>query len=169
MNIAVRSRVIDSSTITPRMATVDDIPQLLEVIAQFFAASRWSECLTLDDRGARQYLRRAIETGYSPYVLALDGDRIVGFISYHAEKGVYTDPLAVLDEVFVLPSYRNSDIGRRLVWVAMGLARDSGAKVFHFPVASGMGVQRSLINMLKKFGAEEIGVILRVVLQAEDE
>jgi len=148
---------------------VSDIPQLLEVIKVFFASSRWSECLKLDDDGARNYLQRAISTGYSPYVLALDGDRIVGLISYHAEKGVYSEPLAVLDEVFVLPEYRASDIGRRLIWVAMQLAKDNGATVFHFPVASGMGVQRSLINLLKKYGAEEIGVILRVVLQKEGE
>ena len=65
----------------------------------------------------------------------------------------------------MVPRLRRSDLGRRLIHYAMHISKAEGAKVFNFPVASGMPAQQSLINMLvRHVGAEPVGVILRKVL-----
>jgi GNAT superfamily N-acetyltransferase len=115
--------------------------------------------------GALDYLRRAIGSGFAPHVLAYDGDELVGLCSYHM-YACYTDkPIAVMDETFVLPRLRRTDIGRRLVFLAIHLAKGDGCAIMNFPIASGMKAQTSLMNMVARhFGAEPVGVIFRKVL-----
>ena len=47
---------------------------------------------------------------------------------------------------------------------AMDLAKGDGATCMHIPLTSGHKAMPSLINLFKKFGAEEIGVVMRKVL-----
>jgi GNAT superfamily N-acetyltransferase len=164
MNIAPRRLRTATPHIELRLATKDDVETVVPFLALFFARSRWAEQLTFNSDAATAYLSRAIPTGYAPYIMALDGDRLVGICSYHMYN-VFTEPVGVMDETYVLPDYRRTDLGRRLVYLAMHLAKSEGCKIMNFPVASGMFEQRSLINMLvRHFGCEPMGLLLRKVL-----
>lgn len=164
MNIAARNLKSATPHIELRLATKDDVEKLVPFLAGFFARSRWAENLTFHTGKARDYLERAISSGFSPYVLALDGEELVGCCSYHTYS-VFTDPIAVMDETYVVPRLRRTDLGRRLVYLVIHLAKTDGCKVMNFPVASGMYEQRSLINMLvRHFGCEPMGLLLRKVL-----
>jgi GNAT superfamily N-acetyltransferase len=164
MNMAARSLKSTTPHIELRLATKEDVVRIVPFLAYFFAQSRWAENLAFHSEKARDYLEYAIPPGYAVYIIALDGDEVVGVISYHTFK-VFTDPMAVMDETYVLPRLRRTDLGRRLVYLALHLAKGDGCKVMNFPVASGMYEQRSLINMLvRHFGCEPMGLLLRKVL-----
>jgi hypothetical protein len=183
MNIAVRdvqpAHCTRTQHIELRLAKVDDAPQIAAMFGVWFPLSIWRDCLTYDQEKAAPWIARGIASGCVPMVLAIerstknfsdpnsDGNSIpelVGSISWHLDSR-FTEPIGVLDEVFVLPRLQRSDLGRRLIHMAMHIAKAEGARVFNFPICSGMPAQRSLINMLTKhFGAEPVGVILRKVL-----
>jgi hypothetical protein len=194
MNMAVR-RVAPAPYCTRtqhielRLATVDDTPGIVRMIDDWFPMTIWKDCLTFDPAKAGMWIERGIRTGCEPFVLAVEApgkfpaadlDRNgvqeigaqnqnnfapVGMISWHLDARLTTRPIAVLDEVFVIPRLRRSDLGRRLILQAMLISEAEGAAVMNFPVASGMPEQQSLINMLvKHIGAEPVGAILRKVL-----
>lgn len=146
------------------MATVDDAANIAAFLGVFFARSRWAENLTYHEGKALAYLQRSIGTGYAPYVIALDGDELVGVCSYHTYD-VFTDPIAVMDETYVVPRLHRTDLGRRLVAMVLELAKADGCKIMNFPIASGMQEQNGLMNMVgRHFGAKYIGMIFRKVL-----
>lgn len=168
MNMAVRDPRIKRKTTTPhielRMAGVDDVGQVVDFLARFFARSRWADNLTFHGEKAARYLTGAIGSGYAPYVTAWDGEELVGLCSYHTFD-VFTDPIAVMDETYVVPRYHRTDLGRRLIAMVLALAKAEGCKVMNFPIASGMPEQNSLMNMVgRHFGAEYVGTIFRKVL-----
>jgi GNAT superfamily N-acetyltransferase len=112
-----------------------------------------------------RWLTTAIRSRHSHYIVADEGGKIVGLISYHIDDSFSAKPLAVLGEVYALAEYRKSFIGRRLVLAAMDMAKNhSGANCMHIPLSSGHKAMPTLVNLFKKFGAEEIGVIMRKVL-----
>jgi GNAT superfamily N-acetyltransferase len=168
MNIAASKMLSQRRCSTPhievRLAVLEDCEKVAAFLGYFFARSRWAECLTYDEAKALAYLKQAIPNGFAVYVIALEADELVGLCSYHTYS-FFTDPCAVMDETYVVPRLRRTDLGRRLVFLAMHLAKGDGCKCFNFPIASGMREQRSLMNMVQRhFGAEPMGVIFRKVL-----
>lgn len=150
-----------------RLATPDDVDRLVDLFSTFFAESQYQSHLTFDPEAAKKYLTRAIGSGYSPHIIAEDmddGDKIAGTISFHFDNSFSTEPLAVLDEVYALEKYRQTPVGRALVGSMMDWAKASGAHCMHIPITSGHASQQSLINLFKKFGAEEIGTVMRKAL-----
>lgn len=144
-----------------RLATIDDAPSVLDFIEMFFHATPWSSAMKFNRKSAGEFLPRAIGSGYAPHAVAFDGDEMVGMCSYHI-YAVYTDPIAVMDECYVLPRLRMTDLGRRLVGLAIDLARADGARVMNFPIASQLPAQNGLMNMVgRHFGAVYCGMIFR--------
>lgn len=186
MNMAVRNirraHCTRTQHIELRLADVDDAQRIAQLLGVFFAETIWPDCLTFDAARAAVCIERGIRNRTQPFILAfdrgpkkfedanryetgvLDQVPLVGCVSWHLDNR-FTDPIGVLDEVFVVPRLRRSDLGRRLIMLAVHVGKAEGAKVFNFPVASGMKQQASLINLLTRHvGAEPVGVILRKVL-----
>lgn len=162
------------NTVSLRLAKVDDVDALVELFRTFFHESRYSHYLTFDRDLARRYLTTAISTGFEPHIVAVHNNgRVVGVISYKIDDSFSNSGLAVMGEVYALKEYRRSrdaefiraPLGRRLIHAAMHLAKNiDRAKCMHIPIASGHASANTLINLFKKLGAEEIGVILKVPL-----
>jgi GNAT superfamily N-acetyltransferase len=166
MNMALRN--ISSRTTTPhievRLATTDDIPKLIELLAGFFASSNWADHMVLDRDKVAPYLHYGISTGKIPYVVAMDGDEMVGTCSYHTFD-MFSKPMGVMDETYVVKRLRRTDLGRRLIALILALAKAEGCAVMNLPICSGMKEQNSLMNMVgRHFGAEPVGMIFRKVL-----
>jgi GNAT superfamily N-acetyltransferase len=168
MNMALRDlpgrRSTSSSHVELRLAKAEDAAMIAKFLGDFFALSRWADNLSFHENKAAVYLTRVIGSGFAPYLLAMDGKEMVGVCSYHTFD-VFTDPIAVMDETYVLPKYKRTDLGRRLVATIIDLARGDGCKVMNFPICSGMTEQNSLMNMIgRHFGAHPVGMIFRKLL-----
>jgi GNAT superfamily N-acetyltransferase len=167
MNIAARinsARKTATPHIEVRLGRTEDAPKVVDFVEMFFHATPWAQVVSFKRDGAMKWLTMAIGSGYAPHALAFDGEELVGMCSYHTFS-TYTDPIAVMDETYVLPRLRRTDLGRRLIALAIELARADHCKVMNFPIASGMQAQNGLMNMVgRHFGAEPIGMIFRKVL-----
>ena len=168
MNIAspepATRRRTSTSHIEIRLAKPGDETKLVDLLELFFSLSAWKGAMRFHRDKTLLHLTGVLAMGRAPYIMALDGDELVGVCSYHIWSSC-TDPIAVLDECFVLPRLRRTDLGRRLIFLALHLAKGDGCVAFHFPIASGMPAQNSLMNMVgRHFGAEYIGTIFRKVL-----
>jgi GNAT superfamily N-acetyltransferase len=146
------------------MATFEDAEKIAQFLGEFFHLSAWASCLEYHQYKAQIYLARAIANDFVVYVLALDGKDIVGVCSYHIFD-VFTNPMAVMDETYVVKRLQRTDLGRRLVGTVLALAEADGCAVMNFPICSGMKEQNSLMNMIgNHFGGEPVGMIFRKVL-----
>ena len=159
-----RNRRTATPHIEVRLATFEDAPAIAEFLGEFFHLSAWAGYLEYHQHKAEIYLTRALANNFVVYVLALDKDEIVGVCSYHVFD-VFTNPMAVMDETYVVKRLQRTDLGRRLVAMVLALAKSDGCAVMNFPICSGMKEQNSLMNMVgKHFGAEPVGMIFRKVL-----
>jgi len=160
--LAKPKRTVRTPHINIRLAEAPDAAPLARFLGTFFARSEWASCLEYHEGKSRLYLEHALNTKFAMYVIALDGDEIVGVCSYHVFD-VFTDPLAVMDETYTTEKYQRTDLGRRLVAMVLELAKTvDGCKVMNFPICSGMKEQNSLMNMVgRHFGAKPVGMIFR--------
>jgi GNAT superfamily N-acetyltransferase len=148
-----------------RMATVDDVPQLVDLFDRFFHESQYATHLEYSRDNAAQYLKDVVGTGRSPHILAVLDGTIIGELSYHIDRSFLVEPMAILDEFYVIPEFAGSPVGRALVAAAMDICRDvEKAKCFHLVLSSGHKRSKTLVNLFKKFGAQEIGTVMNKVL-----
>jgi len=148
--------------------TADDAERLIGPIEALFNAGRYSTDLTFDRERGLGYLRQAIGSGFAVYLLAVDSTtkQVIGFGSYHLDQSFTTRPVAHLDELFVLEEFHrtHAHVGRILIAMMLSMAQGDGAAMLHFPITSGHAAARSLVNLLEKFGAEPVGLIMRRML-----
>lgn len=148
-----------------RLATVDDVDRLVTLFETFFAESSYPPAIEYDRERAKHYLTAAIKSGHEPHIIAPINGQIIGSISYVIDHQFSKQPFAVLGEVYALPEFRSSGLGRALVASAMDMAKHvDGATCMHIPITSGHKNVPTLVNLFKKFGAEQIGVMMRKVL-----
>jgi hypothetical protein len=151
--------------ISVRVGTPADVGAIVDLLERFFCMTIWAQNMKFNRPGAEQYLSYAIPAGFAPHALAFDGDELVGLCSYHLYTAYTDKPIAVMDETFVTPRLKRTDLGRRLVGLAIDLARADGCAIMNFPIASGLPAQNSLMNMVgRHFGADYVGTIFRKVL-----
>ena len=165
MNIAlrdVRRLSIDTSHIEIRLMTHDDVPDVVRLFDTYFHESQWPPYLTFDAVKVKNRLHDLVERKSHPHLLAFDNGEVVAVMSWHYDAQ-YTEPIAVLDEVYALKPYRHTNLGRKLIGLALWMAHRESAPVFNFPIASGLIETKSLVNCLRKFGGEICGVIVRVL------
>jgi len=102
-----------------RLATVEDVPAIADLLERFFGLTIWAQNMTFNKVSALAYLNYAVPNGFAPHALAFDKDELVGLCSYHLYTAYTNKPIAVMDETFVIPRLRRSDLGRRLVALAL--------------------------------------------------
>jgi len=163
-DLRATKRTVRTPHIEVRLGRTEDAPKVVDLIEGFFHRTTWAHVINFNRDGAMRWLNYAIGSGYAPHALAFDGDELVGMSSYHVFS-TYTDPIAVMDETYVLPRLKRTDLGRRLIAMIIELAKADGCVVMNFPIASGLPEQNSLMNMVgRHFGAVPVGMIFRKVL-----
>ena len=154
-----RAKLPENCTID--LATVSDVVQLTYVFKDFFGESDYARHgITFSPNRAAVWLKRGIEAGVFPHIVARIGEQIVGVISWSMDDSFCEEPIAVLHTIYVKPKFRRSIIGRTLVALAMDIARSEGACAFSAPITSGMKEMRGLQNMLAKAGFAPSGVVM---------
>jgi GNAT superfamily N-acetyltransferase len=147
------------------MATLDDVEQLVMLAMTLLRESPiYNKLFPYNPAATRRHMELAIRTGFCPYIVAVHDGRVVGTISYSMDDSFSDSKCAVMGDLFAYREYRYTPVGRTLVTALFDLAKHHGAKAVHIPIAGGHEAVPTLKNMLKKFGAEEIGVIMRKVL-----
>ena len=144
-----------------RLATPDDVPELIAVYQRFYAEAVYKDFLEFDPARARETILNGITYDGRPHILATIDDVIVGFIATVIDHSFSVKPCAVLMELYVIPEWRRGAIGRGLVGLAVLEAKRKGAGAFHAPVASGMTEARSLFNLFDKAGFTQFGYMMR--------
>jgi GNAT superfamily N-acetyltransferase len=151
-----------------RQATAVDLPIMLDMTEEFFNESGWTQFTSFNRDGMAQHLDRCInepffETAQIVYMCDTipvpDGNggetpqAPVGFIKFGVQVCSTTEPVGVLDAVYVKPDFRLSAAGRLLFAAAENRLRSVGACVFFASPGAKMGaVDRSMANMLTKLG-----------------
>jgi GNAT superfamily N-acetyltransferase len=165
MSTAAKRQAQTHPAIGLRLATVEDVPAITALAMTLLNESpTYNKLFPCNPDATEKYLRIAIGTGSCPHVIAVHDGRVVGVVSYSLDASFSDSKCAVLGELFAYKEYRGTPVGRALVWAVMDLAKNDGAVAMHIPIAGGHEAVPTLKNMLRKFGAEEIGVIMRKVL-----
>jgi GNAT superfamily N-acetyltransferase len=144
-----------------RFADGDDIDELIPIYGRFYSEAVYKDHLTLDPAKVRDTIETGILADIRPHILAIADDHIVGFISYVFDRSFSVEPCQVLMELYVVPEYRRSALGRSLVGLAIMEGQRAGAGAFHAPVASGMVEAKTLFNLFSKAGFTQFGYLLR--------
>ena len=144
-----------------RFADGDDIDDLIPIYQRFYAEAVYKDHLTLDPEKVRDTIEDGILADTRPHILAIADDHIRGFISYVFDRSFSVEPCQILMELYVVPEYRRSALGRSLVGLAILEGQRAGAGAFHAPVASGMVEAKTLFNLFSKAGFTQIGFLLR--------
>jgi GNAT superfamily N-acetyltransferase len=145
-----------------RWAEPGDVDALLELYTLFFLESGYTGAIELDLEKAREYLTRAMAAGHC-YIIAKVGDEIAGMMCFEIDDNYTKKPIAVMGEIYAREKYRGTGLGRALVISAFTAAQAAGATCMHIPITSQHKNVPTLVNLFKKYGAEEIGVIMRKV------
>jgi GNAT superfamily N-acetyltransferase len=110
------------------------------------------------EKTMRRFLADLARNGYAFVFVATVGEEMVGFVSGELREGSPTflpKTWASVDDVFVLPGYRNGGIGRALIASVEGWARRKGANGVSLQVAAANGRGRKFYEDL---GFREISV-----------
>jgi len=151
-----------------REAVTIDLASMMEMSEEFFNESGWKEFTSFNHEGMVHHLGHTInnpfhETGQCIYICEAipvpDGtggetpQDPVGFIKFGVQVCSTTEPVGVLDAVYVRPQYRLSAAGRLLFTAAENKLRSLGACVFFASPGAKMGaVDKSMANMLTRLG-----------------
>ena len=110
------------------------------------------------EKTMRRFLADLARNGYAFVFVATVGEKMVGFVSGELREGSPTflpKTWASVDDVFVLPEYRNGGIGRALIASVEGWARRKGANGVSLQVAAANARGRKFYEDL---GFREISV-----------
>jgi GNAT superfamily N-acetyltransferase len=147
--------------LTFRMAEVSDIPQIIPLTHEFDEISQFKDFgVELSENNSEKYLTMVLENNFTPLLLALIDDKVVGWLMFSYDMSFFKRPIAVLNTIFVTKKYRRSVIGRTLLTTAMEIAKDEQACAFYAPVNSGSDHIFSLGNMFAKAGFQSSGYIM---------
>ena len=106
-----------------RQAGVED----LEILVPLFESYRQFYGASPDVEGARSFLRDRLDRGDSTLLLAIEGDRAVGFVQlYPLFSSVMMQRVLILNDLFVAPEARRAGVGAELIAAAERFARQAG-------------------------------------------
>ena len=120
-------------TVTLRQAGAQDLPELLELMDEFYGEAGYS----LDPDRARAAFLPLLAPGQLGQVWVAESDgQIAGHLvltfCYSMEYGGRS---AFIDDLFVRPPMRNRGVGRALVGRARAVCEDLGVRAMHLEVA----------------------------------
>jgi L-amino acid N-acyltransferase YncA len=153
-----RPQDIEHGRLKLRPGKAADVALLIEKYgADHFHEGGFDAFSTVDIERAAREMTRLVERDDTPLVIAeIDGEPI-GWISWTMMHVFTRAPIAVLWTIYVAPAYRNSAVGRQLVWGAVEIARREGACAFFATVAPTSAGAQALCHLFRSFGFEPMG------------
>lgn len=149
------------SKVSFRFAVEADLPELMNLYRLFYEEAVYKDYLDFDTERATNTIRIGIITNSRPHILAFVDTKMAGFIAWVLDHSFSTKPCQIMAELYVLPEFRRSALGRHLVGFSILEGRNAGAGAYHAPVASGLKETRSLFNLFGKAGFQQFGFMMR--------
>jgi GNAT superfamily N-acetyltransferase len=145
------------------MATPAHLDDLMLLLRQYYYELPFFRNLTPDEAKHRTYRAEAIDRGM-PHILAYVRRHPIGLVAWSYDHTFTVEPIAVMNEFFVIKPFRQTPVGRALLHHAMNIMRDEGAKIFRAEIASGLPEARTLRNLFRRKGGEEVGATMHMEL-----
>jgi hypothetical protein len=144
-----------------RVATPGDVDGIVALWPEHWAEAHYRDRgIEPDEPRYREWMSYMLEYGIHVWVLALDGEEIVGFFEYGLDHNFSKRPVAVMGSFFVAKAHRRSAVPAILFDLGVGQARADGACAFHAPIASETLSSRALENSFTKHGFKVIGSLM---------
>ena len=102
-------------------------------------------------------MTRQVERDDTPFIVAEIEGEFVGWMSWTMMHVFTVAPIAVLWTIYVRPEYREGAVGRKLIFLAMDLAKKEGACAFFATVAPTSYGGQSLCHLFRSFGFDPMG------------
>lgn len=112
---------------------------------------------TVDIERATREMTRLVEQDNTPLIIAEVDSEPIGWMSWTMMQVFTVQPIAVLWTIYVAPEYRNSSVGRQLVWAAVDIAKHEGACAFFATIAPTSPGAQALCHLFRSFGFEPMG------------
>ena len=149
--------------------TAEHVDEIVELGADFFAESEFSDFAEYSEENFRSMLYEAANSLAMEGLLFTDAGRIRGMIFFQLDMGYTVKPIALMWLFYVAPEYRKSPVGRVLLALAEGLAKLRGATAFYGGSMAGIPeVKNTIRNLYNKAGYEEL-YWGRKILKGEDD
>ena len=133
-------------------ATEDDIPLLLEFIHGLAQFEKLMDSVSVTDERLRASLFGS--SRFAEAILAYQNDKAVGYAIYFFTYSSFTGlPGLYLEDLFVLPEWRGSGIGRNLLAFLAAKALERGCRRMEWAV---LNWNEPAARFYKKLGAEPI-------------
>lgn len=146
-----------------RPATLDDLPDLLEIARQFIQEAPNYSSRELDEQALRENLS-AVINGMGAVFVAEQGQEIAGGIVCLTTKDWFNNQVIAFEQVFyVKPEYRGTPAALMLIDVFLSWSRQMGAGRVQCGTTTGINTQ-GCIRLYNHFGFNEYGVLLDLEL-----
>ncbi len=116
-----------------RIASVDDIPRIVDVVNRAFSVYDWFEAWNPED--IRKYYEKY---GYTMLVVENDVGDIVGYVDFEVFEAVDGSKTGIVGTLAVDPCYQRRGIGRALLSIAVEMLRSRGAERIILDGVSGL-------------------------------
>lgn len=148
-------------TFEVRRCRLQDIEKLMELAAQFFAESDFSD-LTYDPALFKRHMVEYATRPDCALITAWISNLMVGYVVITATREFTAEPIGEMYQFYVMPEYRGTGASRELVkaadaqWQAWGCCRS------YSEAAPGMSEKNNKLfaNLWKKQGYKDTGIIM---------
>ena len=142
-----------------RVATLDDMPALLELARIFVKESRLP--YEFDREAANRAFWRYLRDGATEVVVAEVGDDLAGAAILAVDMDFTARPLGYLVKYYVLPDHRRTMASRRLLETCMAWFEKHACTDVWATATAGVGEDHQFVALLGKVGFEPVGPTLR--------
>jgi L-amino acid N-acyltransferase YncA len=144
-----------------RIATEADVDGMVALWPEHWAEAHYTDRgIEPDETRYRAWMTDMLHYGLGVWIVALDGDEIVGFFAYTLDHNFCVRPVAVMGTFFVSRKHRRSAVPAILFELGVSQAAADGACAFHAPITSETQSSRALENSFKKAGFTVIGTMM---------
>lgn len=120
-----------NSSPTVRAATAVDVPAVSALAHAFYTTDGYDT----DDRALGENLATLLASPRARVAVVDSGDRLLGYAVTTTGLGLENGPIAVLDDLFVVPEARQRGLANRLIEDSAAWAREHGCRHLELVVA----------------------------------
>ncbi|MFW2152815.1 N-acetyltransferase family protein [Acinetobacter gyllenbergii] len=147
-----------------RLATKDDVPVLIQIGKDFIKESPNFRERSYVEQSAGEHFSRLINGEGVIFVIENDGHICGGFVGGIGNDWINNQKIAFDYVLYVKPDYRSTKAAYMLVKAFIDWAQLKGADRIQCGTTTGVEAA-SCINLYKKFGFKDVGVLLDLELK----
>ena len=149
---------IEQDPLSLRVGKPADVEPLLRKYGlDHFTEGGFTEFAEFDLERAIREMRNQVARDDTPLIVATFDGEDIGWISWNMMWVFTKRPIGVLWTIYVAPEHRGGDVGKRLVWAAIDLAKLDNACAFFATVAPVSLGGQALCRLFRKFGFADMG------------